>query len=112
MITYPNQRVVTILKDKCDKDFLQINNGDWQEASQIIKTYSAFKLYLYFASNKDGYSIALSAVAVQEAIGISENTYRAAFKELVELGYLTQVPGRKNNYTFHSSIMRTNALVG
>ena len=103
MITYPNQRVVTIFKEDCKKDFLQLNNGEWQAAAQVLKTYSAFKLYLYFASNKNGFSIALSPVAIQEAIGISENTYRAAFKELVEAGYLTQSSSNKNSYTFHAA---------
>lgn len=103
MITYPNQRVVTIFKENCKKDFLQIGNREWQAAAEILKTYSAFKLYLYFASNTNGYSIALSPVAVQEAIGISENTYRTAFKELVEAGYLSQCGERKNSYTFHTS---------
>lgn len=104
MVVYPNQRVVTIFKENCDKDFLQIKNEDWQAAASNIRTYSAFKLYLYFAGNKNGYSIALSPAAVENAIGISENTYRAAFKELVELGYLHQMEGRKNYYTFYSAI--------
>lgn len=103
MIIYPNQRVVTIFKSDCSKDFLQINNQEWQAAASTLKTYSAFKLYLYFAGNKSGYTIALSHAAVEEAIGISENTYRAAFKELVECGYLTQVEGKKNMYAFHTT---------
>lgn len=104
MITYPNQRVVTIFKEQCDKDFLQINNDEWQAAAQTLKTYSAFKLYLYFASNKFGYTIALSPAAVEEAIGISENTYRAAFKELLDAGYLQQAESKKNQYYFHTII--------
>ena len=103
MITYPNQRVVTVFKSDCSKDFLQINNQEWQAAASTLKTYSAFKLYLYFASNINGYSVALSPIAIEEAIGISENTYRAAFKELVECGYLTQVEGKKNMYVFHTT---------
>jgi hypothetical protein len=103
MVTYPNQRVVTIFKNKCDKDFLQINNAEWQIACQDIKTYSAFKLYLYFASNMHGYSLACSPAAIQEAIGICENTYRAAFKELLELGYLEQKQ-QKNFYWFNTKI--------
>ena len=103
MIIYPNQRVVTVFKSDCSKDFLQINNQEWQVAASTLKTYSAFRLYLYFAGNKNGYTIALSPVSVEEAIGISENTYRAAFKELVECGYLTQVEGKKNMYVFHTT---------
>lgn len=104
MITYPNQRVVTVFKPDCSKDFLQINNQEWQVAASTLKTYSAFKLYLYFASNMNGYSVALSPIAIEEAIGISENTYRAAFKELLEYGYLHKVEGKKNQYFFYTAI--------
>ena len=103
MTIYPNQRVVTIFKENCDNDFLQVKNSEWQAAVGILKTYSAFKLYLYFASNKNGYTIALSPTAINEAIGVCENTYRSAFKELLDAGYLRQVEGRKNMYTFHTS---------
>lgn len=103
MIRYPNQRVVTIFKEKCKGDFLQVKNSEWQTAASILKTYSAFKLYLYFASNKNGYTITLSPAAINEAIGICENTYRSAFNELLEAGYLSQVKGQKNVYTFHTS---------
>lgn len=104
MVTYPNQRVVTVFKERCDRDFLQIKNTDWQQAAVNIESYGAFKLYLYLASNKDGYSLALSPVAVEEATGISESTYRRAFKELESLGYLSQAGGSKNHYFFNSSI--------
>ena len=103
MTRYPNQRMVTVFKENCDSDFLQVKNSEWQAASSVLKTYSAFKLYLYFASNKNGYTIALSPVAINEAIGVCENTYRSAFKELLEVGYLRPVEGRKNMYTFHTS---------
>ena len=104
MITYPNQRVVTVLKEDCNKDFLQIKNDDWQTAGMNIESYGAFKLYLYLASNKNGFSLALSPVAVEDAIGISESTYRRAFKELESLGYLSKAGSSKNQYFFHSAI--------
>lgn len=104
MITYPNQRTVTIYKEKCEKDFLQINNSEWQAACSTIQNYGTFKLYLYLASNKAGYMLALSPVAVEEAIGISESTYRRAFKELEALGYLVKVESRKNCYIFNSAV--------
>ena len=104
MTTYPNQRIVHIIKDKCKKDFLQINNDDWHTAGRCIEQYGTFKLYLYFASNKSDFTLALSPVAIEESIGISESTYRRAFQELLELGYLSRVEGKKNSYLFHSRI--------
>lgn len=92
MTVYPNQKVVTVFKDECKEDFLQIKNETWQAAYQNLSP-SAFGLYLYFASNKNGYSFALSYVAVEEAIGISRKTYEKAIKELKDSGYLTHVSG-------------------
>lgn len=101
---YPNQRTVTILKRECKSDFLQINNDEWQQACQCIEHYGTFKLYLYLASNKDGFNMYLSPVAIENAIGISESTYRRALKELQDLGYLLKVEGRTNLYVFHPNI--------
>lgn len=98
MTSYPNQKIVTVFKDECREDFLQIKNDAWHAASSIL-TYSAFKLYLYFASNKNGYSFALSYEAVNELIPMNRRTYEKAIKELKDDGYLTQVSG--NNWHFH-----------
>lgn len=98
MITYPNQKIVTVLKPQCEKDFLQIPNGTWQYAAKVL-TYSAFKLFLYFASNKNGYSFALSYEDVNEAIPMNRKTYDKAVKELKDAGFLYQVRG--NNWTFN-----------
>ena len=97
MVTYPNQKVITVHKQECKKDFLQINNTAWQAACEVL-TYSAFKLFLYMADNKDGYSFALSYEAVNDVLPMNRNTYDKAIKELRECGYLTQTSG--NNWTF------------
>lgn len=106
MITYPNQKIVTIFKTEIKKarnkedqeQFLQIGNNTWQAACSTL-TYSAFKLYLYFTSNKNGYSFALSYEAVNEQLSMNRKTYDKAIKELKEYGYLRQVRG--NNWVFN-----------
>jgi len=58
----------------------------------------AFLLYLYFASNADGYTLALSPVAVRQAIGMARSTYHDQFAKLVDKGYL--VADKGNSYNF------------
>lgn len=99
MITYPNQRVVTIFKTPCTTNFLQIDNEEWQAAASVL-SYGAFKLYLYLAANMDGYAIALSPADMEEKMGLSESTYRRAFKELEGEGFLECKSG--NVYWFNT----------
>lgn len=92
MVVYPNQKVITVLKDECKEDFLQVNNANWQCAC-VNLTYSAFKVYLYMASNKNGYSFALSYETINELVPMNRKTYDKAIKELKDCGYLRQVKG-------------------
>ena len=102
METYANQKVIVIDKPKYKKDFLQVGNKEWQEAAKNIKQYGTFKLYLYLASNNNEFIIALSQKAVQNATGISRETYHRAVDELISQGYLVQ--DRENGYfTFYPS---------
>ncbi len=56
-------------------------------------------LYLYFASNANGYVLALSPVAVRQAIGMARSTYHDQFHKLVDKGYL--VPASGNTFEFY-----------
>lgn len=89
MTTYANQKIVNIQKDKCETNFLQISNDDWQEAVRKLSS-SAFILYLYLASNNDGFKIALSQKSVQNATGLSKASYHRSVSELYDAGYLRQ----------------------
>ena len=103
MITYPNQKIITVFKEKVECDFLQIQNGSWQWAAQDLN-YNAFKIYLYLASNKDSYSIALSYVAINNLFPMSRHGYDNAIKELTDVGYLYHVAG--NNWCFNPDVRR------
>ena len=52
--TVPNQRVITIHRERATSDFLGIKNSNWQAAARELGAH-ALLLYLYFASNANGF---------------------------------------------------------
>ena len=62
--TVPNQRVVTIHRERAASDFLGIKNSHWQAAARDLGAH-ALMLYLYFASNANGFTLALSPAAIR-----------------------------------------------
>ena len=97
MASFPNQRTVTIHKPAYNRDFVQVDIDDWQEAYATL-TRSGFGLYLYCCGNKDGYKLELSSAAIQNALHISDSSYRRAVEELLERGYF--IPKNKTNTKF------------
>lgn len=95
--TYPNQRTVKIHREDIKTDFLGIKNENWMAAARDLRAH-AFLLYLYFASNANNFSLALSQKAVQEAIGMPRSTYHDQIKVLVNKGYLVETSS--NHYDF------------
>lgn len=87
--TVPNQRVISVHRERVVSDFLGIKNDHWQAAARDLGAY-AFLLYLYLASNADDYRLALSPAAIRDAIGMPASTCRDQFTKLVEKGYLVQ----------------------
>lgn len=97
-ITYPNQRIVRVHRERAAKDFLGIKNENWMAASRILGA-TALRLYLYLAANADNYTFALSPAAIARDIGMARSTYGDQFKKLVNMGYL--VPATGNTYDFY-----------
>ena len=97
MASFPNQRTVTIHKPAYNRDFVQVDIDDWQKAYATL-TRSGFGLYLYCCGNKDGYKLELSSAAIQNALHISDSSYRRAVEELLERGYF--IPKNKTNTKF------------
>lgn len=95
--TVPNQRVVTIHREPAKSDFLGIKNENWQFAARDLGAFGLL-LYLYFASNANGYTLALSPAAIRQAIGMARSTYHDQFARLVDKGYLVENSG--NGYDF------------
>ena len=99
-ITVPNQRTVKITREPVKTDFLGIKNENWKSACRDLRPH-AFVLYLYLASNANGYQLALSPEAIRREIGMARSTYHDQFKILIDKGYLVQTGG--NTYTFYET---------
>lgn len=109
-MSVPNQKIIRIEKDKYQSRFLQIGDEQWKKAFQSMRP-TVFGLYLYLASNKDGYLLELSAAAVEREIGIKKTAYHTALKDLEEKGYLKKEQG--NTYAFSPSpkFANTNSAI-
>lgn len=97
IITYPNQKIIKINREVAKSDFLGIKNENWMTASRDLGAH-ALRLYLYLASNADGFNLALSQRAAEKAIGIPRSTYYDQFRILENKGYLKHIRG--NTYEF------------
>lgn len=102
--TVPNQRVIaSINKDMCDKQHPYSTDSILSIMSilQNLNTVGALKLYLYINKNAESFApFALSRKDFCDIAGVSEPTYKSAFKELVEKRYLIQKNG--NEYDFYN----------
>ncbi len=96
--TVPNQRVIHINREPLGGSFLGINNENWKDAARVMGAH-AFLLYIYLASNKNSFDLALSPAAIQKEIGMPPSTFRDQLKKLESLGYL--VPGDGNKIDFY-----------
>lgn len=97
--TVPHQRTVAIHRERAQSDFLGIKNSSWQAAACDLGA-QALLLYLYFASNANGFSLALSPAAIERTVGMPPSTYRDQFKKLINRGYLVQ-RGESSTFDFY-----------
>lgn len=104
MATVPNQKVITVIKHKCDKNNLYstINLQVKREAAQNLDA-GAFKLWNYFADNQSYYTFGLSRTAIENAYGIKKRQYDNGIQELIEKKYLVKVEGTNNQYNFYEA---------
>lgn len=89
--TNPNQRNITInRKDALSsgRQYLAINCDTLAEASRNISGEVPFKLYLYLASNKNGYEFSFSPQHFSNIYGCSIDASRKAFVKLMESNYI------------------------
>ena len=72
--TSPNQKRITIQKEKCDKEnyYTKINLNALELAAIDLKA-GAFKMWVYLSKNQNGFNIALSNKAVAEYFGIKKD---------------------------------------
>ena len=90
--------MIKIHREAAKSDFLGIKNENWMAASRDLGAH-ALRLYLYLAANANNYELALSPVAVQDAIGMPRSTYHDQFRILISKGYL--VPAHGNTFDFY-----------
>lgn len=104
MATVPNQKIVTVIKHKCDKNNLYstINLQVKREAAQNLDA-GAFKLWNYFADNQSYYTFGLSRTAIENTYGIKKKQYDNGIQELIEKGYLVKIEGTNNQYNFYEA---------
>ena len=99
MYTVPNQNTIIIHKEMPKSNFLQIKNENWQ--NMLLKTRDpyAFVLYLYLASNANGYKFALSQQAIENEIGLAKSTFYKKMHVLKDAGYI--IEGKGNQLHFY-----------
>ena len=103
MKSFPNQKKVITQKQTpskaSGKQYLAVYTETLQNAAKDL-TFSAFKVYLWFLSNRNDYEDVFSPALISEAWGGDRDTLRDSFKVLVDKGYLTLKEGTKATYIF------------
>lgn len=103
MTTVPNQNVVEVHKEPCDKNhiYAMINIEASQMAMKDL-TPVQFQVWYYFAKNQAGYVFAVSPAAALNEFGIKKDSFQKAVAVLREKGYLVPNPAKGKNYwIFH-----------
>ena len=98
--TVPNQKVVHVNRQKCDKNFLQISKENWYAVNKDLGPYG-LQLYLYIAGNRDGFDFALSQEAAERDAGITKTTFHKYVNLMIEKGYLVPRKENSNIYDFY-----------
>ena len=100
-MSVPNQKKILIERTSVNaiKDFLKVSNDNLEIAMYNLKG-NAFKLWIYFADNKNGYAMDLYPVDFCTKAKVSDSTYRRAFEELEKKGYLIKSSKQDNLYLF------------
>ena len=89
--TAPNQKVVRIEKHPVENNecYAKISIEAMMAAAKELDG-NVFKLWCYFAKNRDVFTFALSNAAVLKDFGMSKDAYDRAIGKLIEKRYLEQ----------------------
>lgn len=104
MKTYPNQKVITINKAKADREntYATINKECLMKAITEL-THNELKIYLYLASNQNGFQLALSSADIADKTNASKRKIQESINSLIEKGYLVETGS--NSYDFIEDTM-------
>ncbi len=98
--TVPHQKKIYIHREPLEGYFLGINKETFMAAYKDLNA-TALALYLYFASNKDNFSFALSPSNIHKEFGMPVNTCQDQVKKLIDKGYLVPRRDGSNIYDFY-----------
>lgn len=103
IVTYPNQK--TVVAEHMPHDSLHTGYGCLNinavcRAKRALNG-NAFALYIRCVLNRQGFPYALSPSSFKADMGISENGYQSAVKELISKGYLVKRQDGRNAYTIY-----------
>ena len=105
-MSYSNQKILRIVKPKYEREFLQVGITEWQNAYKVL-TPSAFAIYLYLASNADGFCLELSQKAIENSLGIKKTAYFEAVKQLESKGYIQPISGNMFYFLLSANSVKT-----
>lgn len=107
MKTYPNQKIVEIIKEPTNKNntYACINIRAMKKAFKEL-SYSARCMWIYLASNQNGYKLALSRADCIENWNIKSSTYDSVIKELIDKEYLYQEKQNSKQWFFQEYVER------
>ncbi len=106
-VSHPYQKNITIHREKAEKDFLCIKNDNWKRANRDLTPYG-LQLYLYFASNRDGYNFDLSAEHADKDANIKRTTFHTYINLMIDKGYLVKRKG--NCYDFYETPQQVESI--
>lgn len=111
-MSVPNQLVITVSKEKTDKQHLYscINLEAIDYAAAYLHSIGAFKLWLYIAKNQNGYEFELSRSAFCEWSGVSPRTYSSSLDLLKEMHFLVRSPKQQNKWIFYEKPLEIEEL--
>lgn len=107
-----NQKHVTVYKqqsaDKGKGKLIAVRGKSQEQFAARTLSPSAFKVWLYITSNRNGYDFDLYAVDVEATYGVKPRSYSNAIKELEVAGYLVpKNDGQKRYYYFFDYPQKT-----
>jgi len=103
METIPNQKIITRAKKAiCDKENLYMMiNLEAVKTAMIILNRDCFRVWVYFASQREKHTFPLYKEYVMSFCDIGESSYHKYIRELIEKKYLIPAREKTNHYLFY-----------
>ena len=100
-MSVPNQKIIYIKRtsDQATRNFFKVSNSNLAAAATRLDG-KAFKLWVYLADNKNSYRKEMYPVDFCKWSGLSYSSYRRAWEDLKQAGYILEHPKQKNTYLF------------